>query len=276
MAKTRIKQVLLIFMLLIMSVCFCACGEINSSIITNSDGSVEEIVVVLLDAEEIEKTKVDINSLRSEIEYDAKAQAQAMKDRLNYKIQFDLLRTIDKETINILTSYLDGITIKESKAWNETNSYGISVKFKNIDVYKYYYNISEDSNVTMYEEKHFFYNKVYWYGNTMYLKHKELYETLKTKYETKYPSLINYENVELTYTYEADLHRLHSDADRIESYNGKYYHTWIVDEENVDQKIMFYYNIANTYNWIIVSLCATLCVTIIFSIIAIILKINKK
>ena len=127
----------------------------------------------------------------------------------------------------------------------------------------------------MHEEEHFFYNKVYWYGNTMYLKHRDLYNNLKAKYENNYPNLINHTDAKLTYTYCADLRRQHSDADYIEKVDGKYYHTWVVDKDNLDEQVMFYYNVANTYNWIIVCILITLFVTVILSIVVLITK-NKK
>ena len=110
----------------------------------------------------------------------------------------------------------------------------------------------------------------------MYLKHRELYDSLKDKYENKYPNLINHADAELTYTYCADLRRQHSDADYIEKIDGKYYHTWIVDKDNLDQQVMFYYNVANTYNWIIVSVLITLFITVVLCINAIIIKNKNK
>ncbi len=275
MAKTRFKQVLIIFILIVMSVCFCACGQVNSSIISNADGGVEEIVSVELDVNEVlQAGYLDIQSLKDEISLDAKTEAVKMKEYLNNKIQLHLLQVESEEDKKTLNSYIDGISVYESK-WKD-NVYTIRVVFENMDIYKYYYNISDDNKVEMKEEEHFFYNKVYWYGNTMYLKHRDLFESLKDKYETKYPNLINHTDTELTYTYCADLRRQHSDADFIEKIDGKYYHTWIVDKDNPNQQIMFYYNVANTYNWIVVSLLITLSLTIIFSIVAIIIQLNNK
>lgn len=275
MAKIRFKQVLIIFMLIFMSVCFSACGQVNSSIISNEDGSVEEIVSVELDVNKVlQAGYLDIQSLKDEISLDAKTEANKMKENLNNKIQLHLLQVESEKDKRTLNSYIDGISAYESK-WKD-NVYTIRVVFENMDIYKYYYNISDDNKVEMKEEEHFFYNKVYWYGNTMYLKHRDLFESLKDKYDTKYPNLINQTDAELTYTYCADLRRQHSDADYVERIDSKYYHTWIVDKNNPNQQIMFYYNVANTYNWIIMSLIITLCVTIIFSIVAIIIKINNK
>ena len=273
--KTLLKNVLIIFLLLIISVYFCACGQVNSSIISNADGSVEEVVNIELDvAKVVNAGYLKIQQLKDEISADAKHEAIKMQEILNNKIQVDLLLTSDENTIKKLNSYYNGIDAFENK-WND-NQYTIRVVFKNIDVYKYYYNISDDNKVEMKEEKHFFYTKMYWYGNTMFLKHRELYNNLKTKYETLYPNLINHADSTLTYTYCADLRRQHSDADFIEKVDGKYYHTWIVDKNNVDEPIMFYYNVANTYNWIFVALVITFVVTGILWSIVLINKNKKK
>ena len=257
------------------SVCFCACGQVNSSIISNADGSIQEVVNIELDTvKAINAGYLKIQQLKDEISIDAKQEALKIKENLNKKIQVDLLLTTDEKQIQVLNSYYNGIEAFENK-WNN-NEYTIRVVFKNIDVYKYYYDISDDSKVEMKEEKHFFYTKMYWYGNTMFLKHRELYNNLKLKYETLYPNLINHTDAILTYTYCADLRRQHSDADYIEKIDGKYYHTWIVDKNDVEQPIMFYYNVANTYNWILVALVITYVVTGILWTIVLINKNKKK
>ena len=273
--KTFLKNAMIVFLLLIVSVCFCACGQINSSIISHADGSIEEFVTIELDiAKVINAGYLNVQQIKDEISTDAQREALTIKENLNIKVQQDLLLTTDENTIKKLNSYYNGIEAYENK-W-EDNQYTIKVVFKNIEVYKYYYNISDSGNVEMKEEKHFFYTKMYWYGSTEYLKHRELYYILKAKYETLYPNLVNHTDAKLTYTYCADLRRQHSDADYIEKIDGKYYHTWIIDKNNIEQPIMFYYNVANTYNWILVALVITFVVTGILWTIVLINKNKKK
>lgn len=278
MVKTKLKQILLIFMLLVMAVCFCACGEINSMIITNDNGSIEEIVTITLDNEEILNKGYSVNQLlelKNSIKAEAKNQAKNMKDNLNAKIDLQLLTTTDKDTIKTLQSYYNGISAFEGE---EENVYSIKVVFKDINVYKYYYGISETSKAEMKEEKHFFYNKVYWYGSTMYIKHRGLCDAIKTVYEEKYSDLINHNEGKLTYTYVCDLRREHSNADYItKGEDFKYYHTWVIDKENAtEQTIMFYYNVANQTNCILVCLAITFGVALILGIVAITLHFVKK
>lgn len=276
--KKVYKQLIVIFLLLIISVCFCGCGQINSSIISNEDGSVDEIVNIKLDADKISELgydEIQINELKLEIQTDAQTQALKMQQELNNKIILNLSITESKADKEILNSYYNGISVKESK-W-ENNSYSIKIKFKNIDVYKYYYNIADGNVSIRYIEKHFLYNKIYWHGSTMYIKHRDLYNSLKTKYQTEYPELINCEQAELTYTCCSNLRRQHSDADYIQNSDGKYYHTWIIDVNNPDQEIMFYYNVANTYNWMLLALIISLCVLCILCVVIVIKNyINKK
>lgn len=275
--KNNFKKVVLIIMLLIMSVSFCACGELNSSIISNENGGIDEIVVVNLNVNQILSlgyTETEITELKSDIKTDAQMQANEIKNKLNQKVLLQLsIPNLTEEAKEVLNSYYNGVAVVQAD-WNN-NSYSIKVQFKNIDVYKFYYNISDNATITRYKEEHFLYNKIYWYGNTMYFKHRELYETLKTKYEMEYPNLINCENSKLTYTYCVTQKRQHSDANSIVYKNGKYYHTWQIDKNNPNQKIMFYYNIANAYNWVLISLVVSLFVAGILTVIVLI-KNNKK
>ena len=82
----------------------------------------------------------------------------------------------------------NGIEIIKSD-WKD-NTYVIGIRFKNIDVYKYYYGIKENTKVEMQTDEHFFYDKVYYYASTMYVKHHDLYDSINVYYSTKYFSLL--------------------------------------------------------------------------------------
>ena len=87
MAKTKLKNVLIVCLLLIVSVCFCACGQVNSAIITNEKGGIEEIVSVELDLNKVMQAGyLDVQILKDEISLDAKTKALEMKENLNNKI----------------------------------------------------------------------------------------------------------------------------------------------------------------------------------------------
>ena len=163
---------MLIIMLCLIAVCFCACGELNSVIITHEDGRIEENVSISLDATAVLNAGYNVAELKREIRTDAINQATKMKNALNTKIDNHLLLVTDNETIEVLESYRNGISVLESY-WQD-DMFSISIVFDNVNVYMYYYNIDENVSVEMYEEKHFLYNKLYWYGNTMYICHTQM------------------------------------------------------------------------------------------------------
>ena len=281
LTNNLIKSIFLVLMLVIVALSFCGCAQVRVMTITNEDNTIDEMVTITIVPETLNEagySPQQIIELKNDIMIKSQAQAQVMKDDLNEKIFKDLLLTFDNETREVLNSFKDGISVVKSD-WRD-NTYAIGIRFKNIDVYKYYYDIKENAKTEMQEEEHFFYNKVYYYASTMYVKHQDLYNKVNAYYSSQYPGLINSESNELLYTYKTDLRRQHSDADYITYESGEYYHTWIVDPNNLDEPIMLYYNIANPENWIIVSLLITLGVTILLAVgifgFKLIKKDNKK
>ena len=272
--KNSIKSLLVLLMLFVVALTFSACAQVRVMTITNDDDTIDELVSVTIVPEEVLNAGYNLTELKLDIETKSEAQATAMKDKLNNKIFKDLLLVNDEESIKVLNSFKDGISVVKS-TWKD-NTYAIGIRFKNIDVYKYYYGISGNTNVEMQTEEHFFYNKVYYYASTMYVKHHDLYDSVNDYYSAHYPQLINSETNELLYTYKTDLRRQHSDADYITKQDGEYYHTWVVDPNNIEEPIMLYYNIANPENYIIVSICITLAVTIVLATVGIVLNLTKK
>ena len=272
--KKSIQSLLVLLMLCVCALTFCSCAQVRVMTITNDDNTIDELVSITIVPEEVLNAGYNLTELKLDIETKSEAQATIMKDKLNDKIFKELLFVRDEESVKVLNSFKDGISVVKSE-W-KNNTYAIGIRFKNIDVYKYYYGISENTNVEMQTEEHFFYDKVYYYASTMYVKNHDLFDSVNSYYSAQYPQLINSETNELLYTYKTDLRRQHSDADFITKQDGEYYHTWVVDPNNLDEPIMLYYNIANPENYIIVSICITLGVTIILCFIAIILNLNKK
>ena len=262
-------------LLMCVTLCFSACAQVRVMTVTNTDDTIDELVTVTILPEEVLSVGYNISDLKLDIETNSIAKAQDMADKLNEKIFADLLVVRDSESISTLNSFKDGISVIKSD-WNN-NTYAIGIRFKNIDIYKYYYGISENINVEMQTEEHFFYDKVYYYASTMYVKHHDLYTLVNNYYSSQYPGLIDSENNELLYTYKTNLRRQHSDADYITKQNGEYYHTWVVDKNNLDEPIMLYYNIANPENFVIVALGITAGITLVlFAIGFIIIKAKKK
>ena len=272
--KNSIKSLFLILMLMIVALTFSACAQVRTMTITNVDDTIDVLVTVTIIPQEILNAGYNLSELKLDIETKSEAQAELMKDKLNQKVFVDLMSVADNESRETLNSFKNGIEVIKSE-WNN-NTYAIGIRFKNIDVYKYYYNISDNTKTEMQTEEHFFYDKVYYYASTMYVKHHDLYDSINDYYSTKYSSLVNSETNKLMYTYKTNLRRQHSDADYITYEKGEYYHTWVVDPQNLDEPIMLYYNIANPENWIIVGICITLAVTVVLIVVGLILNLNKK
>ena len=262
-------------LLFIVTLTFSACAQVRVMTITNDDDTIDELVTVTIVPEEVFNAGYNLSELKLDIETNSIAEAQKMADKLNQKIFADLLLVRDEESVNTLNGFKDGISVIKSD-WNN-NTYAIGIRFKNIDVYKYYYGITESTSVEMQTEEHFFYDKVYYYASTMYVKHHDLYTLVNNYYSTQYPELIESERNELLYTYKTDLRRQHSDADYITKQDGEYYHTWVVDKNNLDEPIMLYYNIANPENYVLVALGVTAAVSIILLAVGFIInKVKKK
>ena len=265
------KSIILILLMFFITLTFSACSQVRVMTITNEDNSIDELVTVTLIPEEVVSFGYSVEELKLDIQTNSQTKAQDMADKLNQKIFADLLLTFDAETIATLNSFKDGISVVKSD-W-KNNTYTIGIRFKNIDVYKYYYNISDNIKTEMQTEKHFFYDKVYYYASTMYVKHHDLYNLVNNYYSTQYPELIESETNELLYTYKTDLRRQHSDADYVTKQNGEYFHTWVVDKNNLEEPIMLYYNVANPENFVLVALGVTAGVTIVLLVIGFL--INK-
>lgn len=275
MVKTNLKRIISILLLLMVAICFSACSQVTVMTVTNEDGTIDELVSVTLDRGIIAESGENYDAIHEDIELCGFNEAKQIVYQFNNKLETDKFLAT-KETYEILSSFNNGVTVVGNK-WQD-DTYTIGVRFKNIDVYRYYYGISEEVEVQTTTEKHFLYDKVSYRAYTMYVSRGDLYNRLSA-YFSKYDAF-NVEDTELVYTYVTDSSRQHSDADYIIRQQGKFYHSWVVDETN--EVVTFYYNIANRTNWIIVCIGIALLLTIFISIIAIIKnnlnksKINKN
>ncbi|MBE5740923.1 MAG: hypothetical protein E7351_00085 [Clostridiales bacterium] len=269
MSKCRswTKRILILMLLLIVVFGLCACSSVNAMTITNTDGTVDEIVMITLDVE----NAVDYMTLKNDIQSRAIQEAEEIKQDLNNRVIEDLSKTSDEETIEALNSFKEGVSLAKAK-WEE-DTFTIAIRFKNVDVYKYYYRVEDAKPETKIEES-FFYDKVYFYYSTMYVRHNMLYNELYDYYSSEYGDIINSEDSKVMYTYVTDLRREHSDADHITNRNGQYYHTWVLESPN--DTITIYYNVANSGNWILVAIGITLVVCLILVTIGVTVSKKRK
>ncbi len=268
MAIKRVKKLIFICLLLLVVICLSACSEIRAMTTINEDGTVDELVYITLDEEKIIESSYDLDEVKTRIESIAKNEANNLIFEFKKKLAEDLLNlNIDAETKKILLSYQDGIQVVGSNSWNDENTYIVGLKFENVDVYRYYYNIIDKVETTSLTEEHFLYDTIYYYTSDMFSDYNDLYNKIYSEITSIYPEFINQENT-LLYTYSTDLRREHSNANYITEIDRVYYHTWEVDPNNMSNEIVFYYNIANRAN------CIMLCIGISLVVCAILLIIG--
>lgn len=265
------SKIISIFCMLLIIVAFCGCGQVKAVIRENLDGTIDEYVYVYLDEEQM---KIDGMS-ESEIlilKQDIKTKSSQICD--NYIAMFNAKIETAKEsatpeTIETLNEFKSGLK-KVQTDW-VGSSILVGLTYENIDVYKFFYNITSSSSNEPNVEEHFFYNKYIYESKTLFYKHSGLYDEMVVHFST-YANL-NLEGGDLIYTYVSSSKREHSNADEIKEIDGLYYHSWNVEDKNQD--VVFYYNVANPEAWIITALLITGVVAVVLLTVAICVETKK-
>lgn len=274
----NLRKILMICLLVVVTISFCACSSVRTMTVTNTDGTIDELVYISLDTQAIIDAgydNLDIESMQTDITTTAMREASNIVDNFKQSID-DLLAfnfTMDFKTRTDLLNIRDGLEVVTS-SWQD-NTYVIGLRFSDINVYRYYYNITEEAEVQPTNEEHFLYTKVIYSGLNMYVNYSDLYLRLNQEFSAKFPEFIENEN-ELLYTYVTESRREHSDADFITRLDGNYYHTWIVDGNNLGEEITLYYNIANRGNCILLCIGISIVVCGVLLIIGVIVDKHKK
>lgn len=275
----NLRKILMICLLVVVTISFCACSSVRTMTVTNTDGTIDELVYISLDTQALIDAgydNLDIESMQTDITTTAMREASNIVDNFKQSID-DLLAfnfTMDFKTRTDLLNIRDGLEVVTS-SWQD-NTYVIGLRFSDINVYRYYYNITEEAEVQPTNEEHFLYTKVIYSGLNMYVNYSDLYLKLNQEFSAKYPEFIDSSSNELLYTYVTDLRREHSDADYVTYMDGKYYHTWIVDGNNLGEEITLYYNIANRGNCILLCIGISIVVCGVLLIIGLIVDKHKK
>lgn len=265
----NLRKILVVLVLLIVTISFSACSSIRNMTIENKDGTIDELVYVTLNTDEIIDAgynQLDIIEMKKDIENISKEKAEKLID--NFKGRLKVFPFIDV-----------GVNIIDSK-W-ENNTYAIGLRFDNLGIYQLYYGIDPDEPSKPKETKEFLYTRYEYKRYTKYYVYQSLYEELKEYYDTKYPEFIDNKNNEILYTYVSDTSRLHSDANYIIEQDDKYYHTWVIEDNKIDDTITMYYKIANRGNWLILCIIISLLFSCLMLLVSIIIKTinynkNKK
>lgn len=272
MLKQKSKQIFLVLLILLATL-FCGCSTVNVMTVSNEDGSIDELVYVNLDAEKLMQAGYNLEQTKTQIMIKSKNEADELVRAYNIRLQGAILLNTDESEAKKLNSLLGGLEII-GNVWNE-NEYYIGLKFKNDDVYKFYYGITDEASPTAETEEHFFYTKVSYTGNSMYLRYSGLTQHLIDFYAENYPEFVTENSTELNYTYVSE-RRQHSNADSVVARDGKYYHTWTVNKGELDREINLYYNLANRGNCILVCLGISLALSAVLVTIGVIVDKKKK
>lgn len=272
MVKFINKKIFLILLIVLSTICLSACGSLSATIITNKDGSIQEQVTIRLNTEEVINAGYNIEQVKNDIYLNALSEANAIVNSYNSKLHSSFVFINSVANTN---QFANGVEVVKND-WQD-NVFTIGIKFRNEQCYKFYYNIEDNSSPDYIYETHFLYTKVYFEGYTMFTRHYDLYSRLYNYYSYVYPNLVQDENNQVLYVHVTEKHREHSNANYIVYEDGNYYHTWIIDQNNPNQKVTIYYNIANRSNFIWLTLIVIICVVlIVFSILIIINKITKN
>ena len=255
-----LKKGIIVLLLLVVVISFSACSSVRSMTVENENGTIDELVYVSLNTQEILNqghTYTDIIEMKKDITETSEEKAEKLIS--NFRIRLKVL-PFTNVGVNVVKS-----------SW-ENDTYAIGLRFDNINIYQLYYGIDPNDTAEPIKTEEFLYTKHEFKRYTKYYVYQSLYQELESYYQTKYPEFVSNENNEILYTYISDTPRLHSDADYVTKQNDKYYHTWKVDSNNLDDTITMYYKIANRGNWII--LC--IIITLLFTSILLIIYFNHK
>ena len=266
--STKTKSILL--SLLLLTICFFACGCASVNFVTyhNSDGSITECVYLAIDEQALIKHGENLEQISLEIPSDcylvAKNLLDEYKNKLNEQLRLNLITTEE------FTPLYSGIEIIQQDYTN--GEYSIGFKYTNSSVYNKYYELLNNKTQTTNtsQTKKLFYTKTYYHGTANYGDYS-IFGTIYNYYSnSRFSSISPQENM-LTYTYSVTSRRFHSDANKIQAdSSGNYLHTWNISPDEPNKQICFYTISANKSMWIIVCSSLSLLTTIFISIIALI------
>ncbi len=268
----KISAILISIMLCVVTLLFSGCGSVRSMTMTNADGTIDELVYIELDEEQVKAADYNIKELELDISLTGERIAQGYVDTFVREMSKKSGEAKTEEKQIFYNRAASGIKIIKSQ-WQE-NTGVLGIKFLNNDVYKLFYGITDENTNEPLEEKHLFYSKISYVGHSKYIAYSSLYDELKIYYEAKYPNLIKEDSGELLYTFVTNYRRERSNADYVTKMDGQYYHTWVID--SLDEEIVIYYNTLNRGNMIIAVVIFSLIVCAILNLIVFVKKKKAK
>ena len=269
MAKIRNTSLKIMFVvvLFLVTICFSACAEIRSLTVTNKDGSIEEIVYISLDAKQVTQANQDILQLQTQIKTDCQNVATII-----------MAKFLDRIEVEQAEKYAASFDVLLSKNWVH-DCFSIRLKFKNQDVYDYYYEIDEQNTIEPIKEHHFLFDKIKYCKEIGYANFAEnsLVGQLKEYFAANYDKeILDFSTCKFIYSVEAESSREHSNADFVSKVNGKFYHSWQLDLDGQTRPLVLYYNLANRGNCVLLCVLIGLGVSVILLVVGVVAaKINK-
>ena len=275
MAKVLSKKIFVLLLLFFVAITFSACASVRTITITNSDGTIDELVYVDIDANKVMEAGYSLQQVKDDVSLTSLNSAKQIVNNFENKVQQAFENAVlNQENSLKFIRMMGGIEILGNTWKDET--YYIGLRFKNNDVYKFYYNIAENAKPKAETEEHFLYTEVKYTGLNMFVHYSELTTKMFNYLEEMYPNLVSNNSTELLYTYETETRREHSDANYVTHIDDKYYHTWVVDKNDLGKELTLYYNIANRGNCILVCIGISLVISVALITIGVIVDRKKK
>ena len=131
----NLRKILMICLLVVVTISFCACSSVRTMTVTNADGTIDELVYISLDTQAIIDAgydNLDIESMQTDITTTAMREASNIVDNFKQSID-DLLAfnfTMDFKTRTDLLNIRDGLEVVTS-SWQD-NTYVIGLRFSDI------------------------------------------------------------------------------------------------------------------------------------------------
>jgi len=277
----KFKNLMLICLMFIFIFSFTGCKTTKAQATPNiTDADVIEVVQLDLDLNKIIGTdNTGVANVKNEIRAIAKLICDEMNTKLNNKINTQLLdENTTEETKKVLLGYRNGMKFSDLnfKLDGTVVRYEFCVKYKDVNLYKYYYNEKGEESHTVDLSGNFFYNKIRIVGDETSLTHREFSEKCEVGLKLYFYNIIKEYKDYMVFNLHASKRRLKSNSDFQEKIStGNYLHTWIIGE-NAEDEVQYYYNIANRQNWIMLSIGVTLVIGVILFVISINIKENNK
>lgn len=274
MNKVAYKSILC-FLLIIVSLIFCGCSQVNYVNYTDEDGVYTEVVEITLDETKftnVEQVKKDISN---QVDITLETKHNAYLSKVGTKIEEYRYDPENQDLFKAYNDLLDDITWQTS---DEDNYYQVKIMFNSTSSYLIFYDLTKKNFSNKSVKEGLFYDTITFTGNLGYYVQNSLYPTLRySPYLEKYFNIFSEEDVDLTYTYLTSSKRYKSDADRVNyAGDGYYAHSWVVNSENIEKEIHFSVRIANRWIWYVVAIGISLIFALILVIIAIVINIPKR